>query len=41
MLHKPAGDDLGYDLVRIVDALAALIAEREGESSGEVLRVLR
>jgi len=36
MVHKSAGDDLGHDLVRLVDALAALISQCEGEGGGTV-----
>jgi hypothetical protein len=32
MLHEPLGDDLGHDLVGVVDALAALEAQGEGEN---------
>ena len=39
MLHKALGDDLGNDLVSVVDALAALVSEREGERRGKVGRV--
>ena len=39
MLDKPLGDDLGHDLIRIVDALAALVAQGEGERRSEVARV--
>ena len=39
MLHKPLGDDLRHDLVCIVDALAALVAERMSERCGKVGRV--
>jgi len=35
-LDKALGDDLGHELVGVVDALAALEAEREGERRGEV-----
>ena len=31
VLHKPLCDDLGHDLIRVVDALAALKAQGEGE----------
>ena len=34
--HKSAGDDLGHELVRVVDALAALISQSEGEGGGKV-----
>ena len=36
MVHKSAGDDLGHDLIRVVDALAALISQGEGEGGGKV-----
>ena len=36
MLHKPLRDDLGHDLVGVVDAPAALLAQREGERRGQV-----
>ena len=39
MVHKSGGDDLGHDLVRVVDALAALISQCEGEGGGKVGRV--
>src|SRR5208283_495191 len=39
MLNKPLSDDLGHDLVRVVDALPALEAQREGDRIGEVGRV--
>ena len=39
MLHKALGDDLGHDLIRVVDALAALVSERVGERRGKVGRV--
>ena len=39
MLDKPPGDDLGHDLVRVVDALAAVKAQCEGERAGQVGRV--
>ena len=35
---KPLGDDLGHDLIRVVDALPALEAQREGDRIGEVGR---
>jgi len=35
MVHKSAGD-LGHDLVRVVDAPAALISQCEGEGGGKV-----
>ena len=35
MVHKPAGDDLGHDLVRFVNALAALISQCKGEGGGK------
>ena len=41
MVHKSGGDDLGHDLVRVVDALAALISQCEGEGGGKVARVGR
>src|SRR5208337_623274 len=41
MAHKSGGDDLGHDLVRVVDALAALISQCEGEGGGKVGRVGR
>ena len=41
MVHKSGGDDLGHDLVRVVDALAALISQCEGEGGGKVGRVGR
>jgi len=34
VLHEPLGDDLGHDLVGIVDALAALKAQGEGDEAG-------
>ena len=39
MLNKPLGDDLRHDLICIVDALAALVAQCEGERRGEVGRI--
>jgi hypothetical protein len=39
MLHKALGDDLGHDLIRVVDALAAVIALRERERSRDVFGV--
>ena len=36
MVHKSGGDDLGHDLVRVVDTLAALISQCEGEGGGKV-----
>ena len=36
MVRKSFGDDLGHDLVRVVDALAALISQREREGGGKV-----
>jgi hypothetical protein len=41
VLHKSLRDDLGHDLVRVVDALAALISQCEGEGGGKVGRVGR
>src|SRR5208283_4221203 len=38
MVHKSGGDDLGHDLVRVVDALAALISQCEGEGGGNGVR---
>ena len=38
MLPKPLGDDLGHDLVDIVDALAPVKSQRERESRGKVRR---
>ena len=38
MVHKSGGDDLGHDLVRVVDTLAALISQCEGEGGGRVGR---
>jgi hypothetical protein len=37
MLDQPLGDDLGHDLVGVVDALATGIPQRERERSGEVV----
>ena len=39
MPDKALGDDLRHDLVGVVDALATLESEREGERVGEVGRV--
>ncbi len=39
MVHKSGGDDLGHDLVRVVDAVAALISQCEGEGGGKVGRL--
>ena len=39
VLHKPFGDNLGQDLVGVVDALAALKAQRERGRVGKVRRV--
>src|SRR5208337_1162923 len=39
VLHEPLGDDLRHDLVGVVHALAALVAQREGERRGKVARV--
>ena len=39
MLHESLGDDLGHDLVGVVDALATLKSQREGEGVGEVGRI--
>ena len=36
MVHKSGGDDPGLDLVRFVDAPAALISQCEGEGGGKV-----
>ncbi len=36
MVRKSFGDDLGHDLVRVVDALAALISQRERERGDKV-----
>ena len=36
MVRKSFGDDLGHDLVRVVDALAAPISQREREGGGKV-----
>ncbi len=38
IVHKSGGDDLGHDLVRVVDALAALISQCEGEGGGNGVR---
>src|SRR5271165_4104653 len=38
-LPEPLGDDLRHDLIRVVDALAALVAQGEGERVGDVGRV--
>ncbi len=35
MVRKPSGDDLGHDLIGVVDALAALEAQGEGERVGD------
>jgi hypothetical protein len=37
VLHKPLGDDLRHELVGVVDSLAALIAQGERESVGDVI----
>src|SRR5271157_2302663 len=37
MLHKALGDNLGHDLVSVVDALAALKAKGKGERRGEIV----
>ena len=39
VLHKPPGDDLRHDLVGVVDALPAPVAESVGERGREVGRV--
>jgi len=39
MIDKALGDDLGHDLIGVVDALAALVSERIGERRGKVGRV--
>ena len=39
MLDKALGDDLRHDLVGVVDALATLESEREGERVGDVGKV--
>lgn len=39
MLDEALRHDLGHDLIGVVDALAPLIAECEGERRGEVGRV--
>jgi len=39
MLDKALGDDLRHDLVGVVDTLATLESEREGERVGDVGRV--
>jgi hypothetical protein len=39
MLNQTLGDDLRHDLVRVVNALAALEAQRKGEGRGEVLGI--
>jgi hypothetical protein len=36
MLDQPLGDDLGHDLVGVVDALAAGVPQRERKRSGKV-----
>ncbi len=41
IVHEPAGHDLGQDLVRVVNALAALISQCEGEGGGKGGRVGR
>ena len=38
MLDKPLGDDLRHDLIRVVDALAALVAQGEGQRGRQVGR---
>ena len=35
VLHKPLRHDLGHDLVRVTDAPAALVTQREGERRGQ------
>ncbi len=35
-LHKPLGHDLRHDLVGVVDAVAALEAQGEGERVGDI-----
>ncbi len=37
VLDEPPGDDQRHEFVGVVDALAALKAQREGESVGNVL----
>jgi hypothetical protein len=37
VLHKPLGEDLRHELVGVVDALAALEAQGEGQRAGDVL----
>ena len=39
MLHKALGDDLGHDLVGVMDTLATLVSERIGNRRGKVGRV--
>jgi hypothetical protein len=39
VLHKPPGDDLGHDLIGIVDALAAMEAQGEGQRIGKIGRI--
>ena len=38
MLNKPLGDDLGHDLVGVVDPIPAVVAERKRQRRGEVAR---
>ena len=39
MLDEALGDNLRHDLIGVVDALAALKAEREGQGFCELARV--
>jgi hypothetical protein len=41
MLDEAFGDDLGHELIGVVDALPPLKAQRERKSGGEVARVGR
>ncbi len=38
VLHKPLRDDLRHDLISVMDALAALVAQGEGERAGQCRR---
>jgi len=35
MLHEPLGDDLGHNVVGVVDPLAAVVVQREGDGQGQ------
>ncbi len=39
VVYKPLGDDLGHDLIGVVDTLATLEAQREGQRVNDVGRI--